>query len=30
MKVLTIIDAQYDFIDGELGTPEAKKLYLTL
>ena len=26
MKVLTIIDAQYDFIDGELGTPEAKKI----
>lgn len=26
MKVLTIIDMQGSFIDGELGTPEAKKI----
>ena len=26
MKVLVIIDMQYDFIDGALGTPEAQKI----
>lgn len=26
MKILTIIDVQHDFIDGELGTPEAKAI----
>lgn len=27
MKVLVVVDMQNDFIDGALGTPEAKPLF---
>ena len=26
MKVLIVVDMQYDFIDGALGTPEARAI----